>query len=239
VRVASETAHFETGVVFTYSGFATGANVANVPLLFKNYNDWVSGAQVVNVSQVPVVVNASMLQRDAPITLGLGPRTLAPNESFTYYLPAIQELPEGFVGSGVFTASGPIAVVVQQLNSARGAGMAYTGFSGGTPNVSVPVVFKGSAGWDSGVQVQNLGQGDALVDITYHLPGGVTVADRALIAAGSSTTFYQEEHPGLPPGIIGAAQVTSVGGAPIVAIVNEVNYERSGDASMSYEGVNY
>ena len=30
-----------------------------------------------------------------------------------------------------------------------------------------------------------------------------------------------------------------VGGQPIVAIVNEVNYTRPGDASMAYEGINF
>lgn len=239
LQVVAETIQVDSGVLLSYSGFSGGANVANAPLLFKNSNGWVSGAQIVNVSQAPVVVNASLIQRDAPLSLGLGARPLAPNESVTYYLPAINELPDGFVGSGVFTATGRIALVVQELNSERGTGMAYGGFSTGSRNVSVPVIFKGSAGWDSGIQVQNLGNADALVNATYHLPGGMTVNESALIAAGSSTTLYQQEHPGIPAGAIGAATLTSVGGQPIVAIVNEVNYERSGDSSMSYEGINY
>jgi hypothetical protein len=239
LEVISETIQVDSGVLLSYSGFTGGANVANAPLLFKNYNGWVSGAQVVNVSQAPVVVNATFIQRDGPLSLGLGARPLAPNESITYYLPAINELPEGFVGSGVFTATGPIALVVQELNNDRGTGMAYGGFSAGSRNVSVPVIFKASAGWETGIQVQNLGNADALINAVYHLPGGVTINESALIAAGSSTTLYQQEHPGIPVGATGAATITSVGGQPIVAIVNEVNYERTGDSSMSYEGINY
>lgn len=239
VVVASETIQRESGVALSYGGFPSGANVANAPLLFKNYNGWVSGAQVVNTSQSPVVVTAAVLQRDVPVALNLGARPLAPNESLTYYLPAINELPDDFVGSAVFTATGPIALVVQLLNADRGAGMAYTGFTSGTPNVSVPVVFKSSAGWESGIQVQNLGQGDALVRVTYHFRGGAGAVDQGLIAAGSSTTFYQDANPAIPDGTIGSAIVTALGGQPIVAIVNEVNYDHGGDATMAYEGLNF
>jgi len=240
LEVAAETIQVDTGVLLSYSGFPRGATQVTAPLLFKNYNGWLAGAQVVNVSNAPVTVNATIFQRDNPVPFRMAPRPLAPNESFTYYLPAIQELPDGFVGSGVFQANGPIAVVVQELNPERGTGMAYGGFANGTPNVSVPAVFKDSNGWDSGIQVQNLAASDTRVNVTYHLPGSGPIAgESALIAAGSSTTFYQPDNPGLPPNSIGSATVSSQGGQPIVAIVNEVNYDRAGDASMSYEGINY
>jgi len=240
LEVAAETIQVDTGVLLSYSGFPRGANQVTAPLLFKNYNGWLAGAQVVNVSNAPVTVNATIYQTDNPIPFRMAPRPLAPNESFTYYLPAIQELPDGFVGSGVFQANGPIAVVVQELNPGRGTGMAYGGFANGTPNISVPVVFKGSNGWDSGIQVQNLAATDTRVNVTYHLPGSGPIAgEGALIAAGSSTTFYQPDNAGIPPNSIGAALVTSQGGQPIVGIVNEVNYTRNGDGSMSYEGINY
>jgi len=240
LEVAAETIQVDTGVLLSYSGFPRGATQVTAPLLFKNYNGWLAGAQVVNVSPGPVTVNATIFQRDNPVPFRMAPRPLAPNESFTYYLPAIQELPDGFVGSGVFQANGPIAVVVQELNPERGTGMAYGGFANGTPNVSVPVVFKDSNGWDSGIQVQNLAASDTRVNVTYHVPGSGPIGiEGALVAAGSSTTFYQPDNPGLPPNSVGSALVNSQGGQPIVAIVNEVNYTRSGDASMSYEGINY
>ncbi len=241
--VASETIQFDTGMLLSYSAVPGGSNVMNAPLMFKNYNGWVSGAQIVNVSSAPITVNAQIFQRDNPISFNLPPRPLAPNESYTYYLPAVPNLPDGFVGSAVFTASGPIAAVVQELNAERGTGMAYSGFGRGSPNISVPVIFKGSAGWDSGVQVQNLGPTDATVNITYHWSsqgfGPGTAVDAALIPGGSSNTFYQPDSPGIPPNTIGSAIVSSVSGQPIVAIVNEVNYTRQGDASMAYEGINY
>jgi len=239
MMVAAETIQVDTGVLLSYAGFPSGTNVMNAPLLFKNYNGWVSGAQVVNVSSSPVSVTAQIFQRDNPISFNLPPRPLAPNESFTYYLPSLPNFPDNFVGSAVFTSNGPIALVVQELNADRGTGMAYSGFPAGTPNISVPVIFKGSSGWDTGVQVQNLAPTDATVNITYHMPGGQIAVDAARIPAGSSNTFYQPDFPGIPPNTIGSAIVNSLAGEPIVAIVNEVNYTRPGDASMAYEGINY
>jgi hypothetical protein len=239
LTAAAETMQPDSGVLMSYGDLHAGATAMNVPLLFKNYHGWVSGAQVVNMSSSPVVVNADIFQRDTPLSFGLGARTLAPNESFTYYLPGMGQLPDDFVGSGSFSANGPIAVVVQQLNDERGEAMVYSGFSGGTPNLGAPVIFRGSNGWDSGVQVQNLGAADATVNITYHLPGGGAAVDAALIAAGSSTTFYQADFLGIPVGTIGAATVNSINGQPIVAIVNEVNYMRPGDGSAAYVGINY
>jgi hypothetical protein len=236
---ASETLNEATGVLLSYAGFEAGTNVVNTPLLFKNYNGWVSGAQVVNMAPGTITVNATIYQRNSAVTIGLGSRTLQPNESYTYYLPAISELPDDFVGSGAFTATGPISVVVQEINEGRGAGMAYSGFGGGTPNVSVPVIYKDWSAWDSGIQVQNLGSADAVVNVTYHLAGGQNVVEAVLITAGNSETFYQPANPNLTAGTIGGATLTSNGGQPIVAIVNQVNYNLTGDGSMVYEGINY
>ena len=99
-------------------------------------------------------------------------------------------------------------------------------------NISIPVIFKGSQGWNSGIQVQNLAPTDATVNIDYHMPDHTVVPDVARIPALGSTTFYQPDVPGIPPGTTGAAIVHALGGEPIVAIVNEVNYTRPGDASM-------
>jgi hypothetical protein len=236
---ASETLNESNGMLMSYAGFGSGANTVNTPLLFKNYNGWVAGAQVVNVSVGTITVNATVYQRDSAVSYNLGTRTLLPNESYTYYLPAIAEIPDGFVGSAVFSATGPIAVVVQEINEGRVAGMAYSGFGGGTANISVPVIYRDWESWDSGIQVQNMGTADAVVNVTYHLSGGQNVMEAALITAGNSETFYQPANPNLPAGTIGAATVTSNSGQPIVAIVNQVNYNATGDGSMVYEGINY
>jgi hypothetical protein len=237
---AAETLNEGTGVMTSYAGAPQGSTVQNAPLLFKNSNGWVSSAHVMNTSSGTVTVNASLFHRDTALSYPLPQRSLAPNEGFTWNLPSLTDLPDG-VWSGVFNASGPISLVVQEINPGRGTGMAYSGFGAGTPEISIPLTFKDSNGWDTGIQVQNLGSIETLVTVEHFRTdtGGRVAVEADVIAPGSSVTFYQPANPNLAPGHVGSAVVSSDSGQPIVAIVNEVNYFRGGDAAMAYEGINY
>ncbi len=237
---AAETLNEDTGIMTSYAAFPQGASVQNAPLLFKNFLGWVSSAHGMNVSGGTVTVNATLYHRDSALSYPLTPRTLAPNEGYTWSLPALADLPDG-VWSGVFSANGAIALVVQETNTSRGTGMAYSGFSGGTPSISIPLTFRDSNGWDTGIQVQNLGVIESIVTVEHFRTdtGGRVAVEAEGIPPGESRTFYQPANANLAPGHVGSAVITSNNGQPIVAIVNEVNYLRGGDAAMAYEGINY
>ena len=135
----------------------------------------------------------------------------------------------------------PIVAIVNEVNYVVGAGMSYSCFSGGTKNVSTPLLFRKYGereGWYTGIQVQNIGATRTDVTVTYRR-GGETWTEIAAIDPGQSANFWQghTDSP-LPDNFIGSAVITSTT-QPIVAIVNEVNYELPGDASMSYGGINY
>jgi hypothetical protein len=222
-------------------GVAMGTTTTNAPLLFKNYdaNGWVSGAQVSNTSSATVTVNASVKNRDDNTTYSLPTVTLGPNQGHLYDLGTTSGVPDNFVGSGTITATGPIAVTVQEISALRQTGMGYNAFPAGTTRISVPLVFKNSNGWDTGVQVQNLGAVPTVVVITYFaITGGPLTSETQVVQPGDSATFYQPANASLPAGLVGSATITS-DGQQIVAIVNEVNYLRNGDAAMAYEGLNY
>ncbi len=69
---------------------------------------------------------------------------------------------------------------------------------------------------------------------------GATSVDFAVVPANGSHTFYQPSNDNIPPGSVGSAVVENLAGSQrLVAIVNEVNYARGGDASSTYEGLNY
>jgi hypothetical protein len=235
----AETVHSVSGLLFSYGGTSSGATTHQLPLLFRNAAGWVSGAQVVNVSTMDVLVNASLRGRGGLGGFTLPPRTLRPNESYTYYLPVLPEIPDGFIGSATFVASGPITVVAQHVQAERGNVMAYTGFSRATTTVGLPLLFKESNGWNSGVQVQNTGTAETNVTLTYFANDGLVLAENAIVGPGSSITFYQRDNPALPAGYVGSGVLSSSGGQPIVAVVNQVNYLRLGDNAMAYEGVGY
>ncbi len=224
-----------------YGGVTTGATTMNAPLLFKNYdaNVWVSGAQVVNMTNTTVTVNGAVRNRDDNTTYTLPTITLGPNQASFYDLLTSGGLPDNFVGSGTFTASSPIGLTVQEISASRQTGMGYNGFPGGTTRISIPLVFKNSNAWDTGIQVQNLGGVPTAITINYFSQlGGLLASESQVAQPGDSVTFYQPANASLPNGLVGSATVTS-DGQQIVAIVNEVNYLRGGDAAMAYEGINY
>jgi len=236
-----ETRNTRTGVWFGYSGVPTGSATHNAPLLFKNYdsNQWMSGAQVANTSNATITLNATVRSRDDVRGFALPAVTLAPNQGHFYDLSAAAGLPENLVGSGVFTATGPIAVVVQETSAPKREGMAYNGFADGSVRISLPLIFKDFNGYDTGVQVQNLGTLPTTVTISFFSATGLPQASQTEVAnpGGDAVNFYQPTNPALPTGFVGSATVTS-DGQPIVAIVNQVNYLRTGDAGLSYEGIN-
>lgn len=238
-----ETKNTGNNISLSSGGVATGSTTMNAPLLFKNYdaNVWVSGAQVANTTSGTITVNGSVKARDDNTTYSLPTVTLGPNQGHFYDLLTTGDLPDNFVGSGVFTASGPIALTVQETSAPRQTGMGYNGFPAGTTRISVPLIFKASGqlnAWNTGVQVQNLGAVPTTVVITYRSPvGGLLASESQVAQPGDSVTFFQPANPSLPDGLTGSATVTS-DGQPIVAIVNEVNYALGGDAAMAYEGIN-
>src|SRR6185503_1345141 len=59
--------------------------------------------------------------------------------------------------------------------------------------------------------------------------------ERGSVAAGASITFFQPANAELPEGFVGSAAITSLDGAPIIAIVNEVNPAR--DVAMTYRAL--
>jgi hypothetical protein len=239
VAAAAETVNETNGVMLSYLGFSAGATIQNAPLLFKNYTTgWTSDAHVMNTSGRDVVLTSTLFHRDTALAFPLPTLTLAPNQSHVFHMADFTGLPDG-VWSGVFNATGEIALVVNETNTTEGTGMAYSGFDEGTTTISVPLTFKSSNGWDTGIQVQNLGTIETIATVVHHLPNGGSIVEADAILPGESRTFYQPANSALPIGHVGSATITSNNGQPLVAIVNEVNYSRSGDAAMVYEGINY
>jgi len=211
--------------------------------LFKHYgyaSAWDTGLQVQNMGTYTTTVTVTYRRSNGPG----GPWTeiaiIGPGRAHTFYQPANTDLPDNFLGSAVVTSEQNIVAIVNEVNYVTGAGMSYSCFSGGTKNVSTPLLFKDYRNWDTGIQVQNIGADTTTVRVTYYRsngPGGPWTESRAL-GAYESYTFYQPGNADLPDDFLGSAVITSTT-QPIVAIVNEVNYARPGDTSMSYGGINY
>jgi len=229
-----------TGIALSYTCFGGGATTVYAPLLFKHYgyaNAWDTGLQVQNMGAITTTVTVTYRGPGGPYT---ETAIVGPGQAHTFYQPANADLPDYFVGSAVITSDQPIVAIVNEVNYVAGSGMSYSCFSGGTKNISTPLLFKRYNNWDTGIQVQNIGAGTTTVTVTYYRsngPGGPWT-DSHTLSAYESYTFYQPANAALPDDFVGSAVITSTTQS-IVAIVNEVNYTRLGDTSMSYGGMNY
>jgi hypothetical protein len=231
-----------TGIMQVYTGLPTGAASQLAPLVFKDRGGWDSEIRVQNVSASPITVRVGVQPTGGGTQITSAPVTVGANAPYTFRPRDLPELPGGLVASAQVEASGNVVAVVSEFNIERTTGMIYNAFGPdqGTTRISIPLIFRDRNGFDTGVQVQNVDATDAQVRITYRLASGASSVDFAVVPAGGSFTFYQPSNENIPPGSVGSAVIENIGGGQrLVAIVNEVNYVRGGDASSTYEGLNY
>lgn len=208
-----------------YEGIVGGSASVAVPLVFKQYNGWSTGIQVQNLGSAAATVRITY---SGPTG---GPAAsesavIAPLASRTFYQPTNGGLPSGFVGSASVESSNrqALGVLVNEVR-ADGAAMAYPGLFGGTDRLHVPLLFKRYNGWDTGLQVFNLGPASTEATLSYHgLPQ--PLSESAPVATNGSRTFYQPANPALPEGYVGSGTVTAGLGGRLVGIVNEVRSDQ-------------
>jgi hypothetical protein len=149
-------------------------------------------------------------------------------------------LPDGQY-SAVIESTEEIAVIANQQLLPNGATgftpippfSSYSGATGGSTQVTLPVIMYNWFGYYTEFYVQNAGSGDAAVTVTYYpgvmngeTSGAAGVTDTGTIPQFASQGFSQESMPGLgaPSGtwtgrFLGSAVVTA--DQPIVVVVNQ------------------
>jgi len=214
-----------------YEGFAGGAASVVAPIVFKEYNGWSTGIQVQNLGSAPTSVDVQYVDEAGEVAAS-ETGSIVPMAAMTFYQPANPELPTGFAGSArIRSLDGqPLAVLVNEVR-ADGSAMAYPAASAGAERLEVPLLFKRYNGWDTGLQLFNLGAAPATVQVTYHTSAQPT-SESMTIGGGKAMTLYQPANPRLPDGYVGSATVTAAPGTQLVGVVNEVR----GDArsAMNY-----
>jgi hypothetical protein len=231
-----------TGIFQLSTGGTGGAPSALAPLLFKSRGGWESEIRVQNTTSGAVTVRVAVQPTGGGAQITTAAVTVAANSPYTFRPSDVPDLATNLVASAQVQASGNVVAVVSQYNTGNNTGMAYNAFNpaDATPRISIPLVFKDRNGFNTGVQVQNVENTDAQARITYTLSTGATAVEFAVVPAGGSYTFYQPDAQELPAGSVGSAVIENIGGSQrLVAIVNQVNYARGGDASSTYEGLNY
>ena len=212
-----------SGRAMSYVGIETPGPRIFAPLLFKNAGGWNTGLQVQNTSSRDTMLEAIFAGNgdggpwSETAEVGAG-------ASITFYQPSNPQLPEPFVGAATVASPGGQALggVVNEVRSGSTMATAYDVIERGSETLYVPLVYRGFAGWNSGIQVQNAGANATTVAVRFYTEGGIIAATiESTIDAGDSETYYLPAISPLRRGFTGSAVATS-SGEPIAAIVNHV-----------------
>jgi hypothetical protein len=215
-----------------------------------------TGAQVQNVSGATQTVTLTYTPRDGGLTV-TSSQDVEAGASATFYAPFIG-IPDGSVGSVTVTSTGYIVAVVNDEGKENGRQRTTTYACFPAKNVTTRVVMplykEFWLGNTSGIQIQNVGNADASIEITYiatNKAASVTFGPGSLVPAGGSTTFFGVSQGIFPPTMVTISGNPAILGTtygsvviesdmPIVAIANESGFgpNASTQDSKNYEGFN-
>lgn len=246
VRVTTNLLNRTNQTLASANGIASAASQVNLPLLMRNNYGYSTWFAVQNAQQSAVSVTITYY--GSASALFSTTVTIPGRASRFFYQSSDQSLPNGYVGSARVTANGPVAVTVIQESSTRL--LSYNGFVGNSSStiLNAPMLLANHYGYNSAIQVQNLGGSWATVTVSY-APNSITT--QAPNQPAPCTRYPTSRQRSIPSGTslaIGQngtedpqfANCAYVGGAriiadqQIVAIVNQVGTI----GASAYEAVN-
>jgi hypothetical protein len=212
-------------------GLGLTAQPAVAQTQFPGYTTGIQIANLSSSSSATIVLTAydesSGNQSGTPLN-----DTIQPSSSKTYF--PISNVSSGFKGSIVVGSSQNAAGIVNILSSDFKAGASYVGRSQGDTTVLLPLLNKNNSGFTTWYSIQNAGNSDATVNVSY---SDGTTAGPFTIKPGAARFVYQSQE--THNQAIFAGTITS--NQPVVAVVvqesNQIIFAytafRSTDASTN------
>ena len=189
VRLAVLAALLLSMVTAGFANAQTGMDAVDVAVTYQ------SGFQVQNLEGTEATVDLYFYKTDGTLAVSPAPQYKIPANSSKTFFP-INDISAGFVGSLVIQSDQEVRAVSNLLASGPGNYFAATnGFQAGSNTVSLPLIMCNNSGFNTFFSVQNAGDVDANITITY-VPGfaGTTgVTETATIKPGAAKTFDQTE----------------------------------------------
>lgn len=217
------------------------ATTLYAPAIFNRaFGAFVTGANIVNPNATPVTVTISYYKNDGTLyqaaPFSLNAYSIASvyhaGSGGTQGLPAIG-LPAGFYGSATVSATGPVAMVVNEAGGTTALGSAqsgtYAAINSGGNSVGVPVVANlGFGSFTSGLTILNTSNTTLSGTISYYNSNGTLVGSNQpfTIAPHASQPFYQGAA-NLPSGFYGQAVVNAQNGSAANSLIVTTNVQNS------------
>jgi len=245
------------------AGYTSGSAEISLPLIMRNnsgYTTWFSVQNAGSVASTTVVTfTAGSSGNDYTPT----EVSIPPGASYRFDQADMSDLGEKFVGSAKIVSTNGQPLVATAVEVGPSSLYAYDGFTTSATTFVAPLFQYYNAGYSSSISVQNDGNQDTLVTISYSPSDdgaggtyGTACQETQTVAAGASATFglyafVSVDPPGAAnyecdcytknPGtrFIGSAQVTANDAAqPLVAVVNQHNFANYKAAAYNAFGPN-
>jgi hypothetical protein len=175
--------------ITTYNGFTAGSLASYVSMLFKGaFNGSYNSAFYIQNVNASNTANIAIKYYDSDGILNCTINdSIAPLASKGYWLPGESCLPDGWVGEVVVTSSQPIVTVGRPHIGTQVT--TYSGFTAGTLNSYLPMLFKGAfdGSYDSAFYVQNIESSAAAVTIKFYDSLGTLTCTRSETLPAFST----------------------------------------------------
>jgi len=215
----------------TYEGFSAGAAGPELyaPVLMRTFYGFNTSVQVQLVGAGPadVTIYYSNGTSDTQTLTNTGDYYL-----FTQFNDA--GIPDNWIGSARITSTaGNIIAVVNQENAGGGKAASYNAFANAAIKYVGPNVMKNFYGFNTSVQVQNLGSS---ATCTATFSNGTSQSTPAALDQYETYLFTQVNNADLGTSFIGSVEV-ECGGQPLVAIVNQNGPDGVGDNAMAYNAI--
>jgi hypothetical protein len=219
-------------VAGAYDGSSEGSMSVNLPLLMShnsNYNTWFN---VQNAGASDATVNVAY--SDGTVNSA----TVAPGAAATF--DQYSETGHDTVFSGIVTSNQPVAATVIEENPKTL--FAYSGFIGSSVYPVMPLINAYNGGYTTGINVQNTGDTDTDVTISYTPSlAGTACTETQTVMAGKSAIFALYAFAGVPghgttdcvplAKFIGSAKVTTnTASQGLNAVVNQLKSGVNGEA---------
>ena len=195
-----------------------------------------SGFQVQNLSQSsPANITIQYISATNQAQVASQTATIPPGGSLTFVAFSAlgfvtMSAPAGFRGSVIILSDQPIVAVTNILSANANLADSYAGFLSGATSLNLPLIARDNFGLDTSITVQNVGNTQATVNISYipGLAGNSATEPSFSLAPGASKTIFQKDNPALgsgtpnAPGFVGSATITATGNV-VATVLQEGN----------------
>ena len=216
------------------NGFTEGASRQLVATVLKGNSDYNTVFSVQNTEAGPVDLSVAFYAAGSTTAVATIPVEDLPANSSKYFdVAQLAQIPAGFTGSAVVTATlansataANVVVSANELQTNGNGGSSFEGTPDSSANVYMPSALCNYDGKFSTAYAVQAVNGDVNFRVRYKLNGGGEVIDPATgsyaLASGSKRSMQGCAPTALPAGSIGSAIIEKVSGAGTLVAVGKV-----------------